>query len=180
MGYRRRYHSRPSRRSVQSTRGMKKMTLVALATIPIGPAIAVFLLTYGYSSSTAHRLVACWLLSVALPFWALSSTVLNVVSVFRERSMRRTTMISIACVPAAIAFFVFVPIAGLSEVGSSALSWMFVVSTPLFVLVLLLVLVSLVREPSKTGKLLIVGGIALWVVLAVVLFRLYGESSYRF
>ena len=160
---------------------MKKMTLAGIASVPIGAAVILFLLVYAYSDWAAGRRLACVLLCLCLPSWAVVSSVLNIASVFREQSLKRTTMVCIASFPVGIALLVSVPFLGLWEAGSLLLGLLLGAILPVSIAAApVLVIVAVWREPSRTGRLLIIGGVALWLGCAAVLLSLYGGAGYLF
>lgn len=183
MRYRWSYHSQssPKRAEERHSRRLKKMTVIALVSVPAGLMIIMFLSFYARSSWAAGRRLACWSLLLALPAWALGSSALNLASVSRERNMKKLTLIGIACFPVGIALLWLVAALGIWRGASSGLGASLILAIALFAIAApILILVSFLREPSRKVELIILGNIILWVMCAIALLNLLWGPGYRF
>lgn len=149
---------------------LKRTTLAALASVPLGPVLFLFLLVSIAHPWKAPRTVTCSLIVLGIPIWAALSSVLMLASVWREPRQKRMGLLSVALFPLSALVGALVILLE----SWTAESLLMGVAVPVFFVVgPVLVLVSLLRERDRTLRLTILVDAVLWAVCAAAVVRMW-------
>ena len=149
---------------------LKRTTLAALASVPIGPVLFLLLLVSIEHPWKVPRTVTCSLIVLGIPIWAAISSALTLASVWREPRRKRLALLSVALFPLSALVGAIVVLLG-SWTTEGLLTG---VAAPVFAVVgPVLVLASLLRERDRTLRLAILADAILWVVCAAAVISMW-------